>query len=137
MTPGDGPARGGAGDETLEPAIAPVPFGRFILCFLHLGTTGFGGPIATAGYMQRDLVEKCRWMGRKDFLDGVALESLGGRIDSLIVQTDGSSRQRNILNLSQRKLPPPLRGRRRAAREHGRQNQQYRHHEHPRLPVPA
>ena len=26
--------------------------------FLRLGTTGFGGPIALAGYMQRDLVER-------------------------------------------------------------------------------
>lgn len=73
MTPGDGPDRGGPGDETPEPAIAPVPFRRLVLYFLHLGTTGFGGPIATVGYMQRDLVEKRRWIGRKDFLDGVAL----------------------------------------------------------------
>jgi chromate transporter len=50
-----------------------VPFRRLVLYFLHLGTTGFGGPIATVGYMQRDLVEKRRWIGRKDFLDGVAL----------------------------------------------------------------
>lgn len=50
-----------------------MPFRHFILYFLRLGTTGFGGPIATVGYMQRDLVEKRRWMGRKDFLDGVAL----------------------------------------------------------------
>ena len=41
--------------------------------FLGLGTWGFGGPIATVGYMQRDLVEKRGWLGRKDFLDGVAL----------------------------------------------------------------
>lgn len=73
MKTGDGPDRGGPGDESPEPAIAPVPFRHFILYFLHLGTTGFGGPIATVGYMQRDLVEKRRWMGRKDFLDGVAL----------------------------------------------------------------
>lgn len=41
--------------------------------FLRLGTIGFGGPIATVGYMQRDLVERRGWMDRKDFLDGVAL----------------------------------------------------------------
>ena len=34
---------------------------------------GFGGPIATVGYMQRDLVEHRRWIDRRDFLDGVAL----------------------------------------------------------------
>lgn len=73
MTSDGGPARDGSADETPEPAIAPVPFRRLMLYFLHLGTTGFGGPIATVGYMQRDLVEKRRWIGRKDFLDGVAL----------------------------------------------------------------
>ena len=41
--------------------------------FLWLGTFGFGGPIATVGYMQRDLVEKRGWLDKKDFLDGVAL----------------------------------------------------------------
>ncbi len=41
--------------------------------FLGLGTWGFGGPIATVGYMQRDLVERHRWLDRQDFLDGVAL----------------------------------------------------------------
>ncbi|MGO4189994.1 hypothetical protein [Pseudarthrobacter sp. TAF60_1] len=53
MTPGHGPAR----DESLKPAIAPVPV-RFVLNFLHLGASRFGRPIATVGYMQRDLVEK-------------------------------------------------------------------------------
>jgi chromate transporter len=32
-----------------------------------------GGPIATVGYMQRDLVERRAWIDRQDFLDGVAL----------------------------------------------------------------
>jgi chromate transporter len=41
--------------------------------FLGLGTWGFGGPIATVGYMQRDLVERRNWMTRADFVDGVAL----------------------------------------------------------------
>jgi len=41
--------------------------------FLGLGTWGFGGPIATVGYMQRDLVERRRWLDRDEFLDGVAL----------------------------------------------------------------
>ena len=51
----------------------PVGFGRILAYFLKLGATGFGGPIATVGYMQRDLVEQRRWMDRQDFLDGVAL----------------------------------------------------------------
>lgn len=41
--------------------------------FLGLGVWGFGGPIATVGYMQRDLVERRGWLDRDDFLDGVAL----------------------------------------------------------------
>jgi len=57
-----------------EPGIANAPsFGSFVRYFLGLGTWGFGGPIATVGYMQRDLVERRNWMTRADFLDGVAL----------------------------------------------------------------
>src|SRR5438034_8879989 len=46
---------------------------RLVRYFVGLGTWGFGGPIATVGYMQRDLVERREWIGRDDFLDGVAL----------------------------------------------------------------
>lgn len=51
----------------------PAGFGRILGYFLKLGAIGFGGPIATVGYMQRDLVERRHWMDRRDFLDGVAL----------------------------------------------------------------
>jgi chromate transporter len=44
--------------------------------FLRLGTTGFGGPIALVGYMQRDLVEKRDWISLKDFREGLALAQL-------------------------------------------------------------
>src|SRR5436853_44583 len=44
--------------------------------FLYLGTFGFGGPIALAGYMQRDLVEKRGWISKKDYVDGLALAQL-------------------------------------------------------------
>ncbi|OBF04955.1 hypothetical protein A5730_17210 [Mycobacterium sp. ACS4054] len=50
-----------------------MAFRRILAYFAKLGAIGFGGPIATVGYMQRDLVEQRRWMDRKDFLDGVAL----------------------------------------------------------------
>src|SRR5438445_5789117 len=50
-----------------------VRFRRFLGYFLSLGAFGFGGPIATVGYMQRDLVERRRWLDREDFLNGVAL----------------------------------------------------------------
>jgi chromate transporter len=44
--------------------------------FLGLGTFGFGGPIALAGYMQRDLVERRGWIAKKDYVDGLALAQL-------------------------------------------------------------
>ncbi|MDB4980391.1 MAG: chrA2 [Myxococcales bacterium] len=44
--------------------------------FLYLGTFGFGGPIALAGYMQRDLVEKRGWISKKEYVDGLALAQL-------------------------------------------------------------
>ena len=49
---------------------------RLVLYFLRLGTLGFGGPIALAGYMQRDLVEERRWIGEDEYLEGLALAQL-------------------------------------------------------------
>jgi len=49
---------------------------RFCSYFLWLGTTGFGGPIALAGYMQRDLVERRRWVTKEDYMEGLALAQL-------------------------------------------------------------
>lgn len=46
------------------------------LYFLRLGTLGFGGPIALAGYMQRDLVEQRRWISKQDYVEGLALAQL-------------------------------------------------------------
>ena len=51
----------------------PPGFGAVLRYFLRLGTSGFGGPIAVVGYMQRDLVEQRGWIAKQDFLDGVAL----------------------------------------------------------------
>jgi len=62
-----------AGDP---PAIIEVPFWRFLLYFLYLGALGFGGPIALAGYMQRDLVERRRWTSEEDYQVGLALAQL-------------------------------------------------------------
>jgi len=47
-----------------------------LLYFLRLGTFGFGGPIALAGYMQRDLVEERRWFSKQDYMEGLALSQL-------------------------------------------------------------
>ena len=52
------------------------PLAAFYLYFLKLGATGFGGPIALAGFMQRDLVDERRWISRQDYLDGLALAQL-------------------------------------------------------------
>ncbi len=56
--------------------LVPVSFAKFCGYFLWLGTTGFGGPIALAGYVQRDLVERRRWVSREDYLEGLALAQL-------------------------------------------------------------
>jgi chromate transporter len=53
-----------------------VSLALFALYFLKLGTLGFGGPIALAGYMQRDLVEQRGWVSRQDYLEGLALAQL-------------------------------------------------------------
>jgi chromate transporter len=53
-----------------------VPLARFIRYFLGLGSFGFGGPIALAGYMQRDLVETRGWISRQDYIEGLALAQL-------------------------------------------------------------
>jgi chromate transporter len=68
----EGPDRRGA---DAEPA-APPPSRAFLGYFLRLGTFGFGGPIALAGYMQRDLVERRKWISRGDYLEGLALAQL-------------------------------------------------------------
>jgi chromate transporter len=43
------------------------------LYFLRLGAFGFGGPIALAGYMQRDLQEEKKWLTRDEYQDGLAI----------------------------------------------------------------
>jgi len=41
--------------------------------FLGLGSFGFGGPIALAGYMRRDLVEKRGWYTEDEYQQGLAV----------------------------------------------------------------
>lgn len=54
----------------------PCSPGELTLYFLKLGATGFGGPIALVGYMERDLVEERGWISREDFKQGLALSQL-------------------------------------------------------------
>ena len=56
--------------------LAPVTLRRLASYFLRLGTFGFGGPIALAGYMQRDLVERRAWIALEDFKQGLTLAQL-------------------------------------------------------------
>jgi chromate transporter len=59
-----------------EPDLVPVSMRALVAYFLKLGTFGFGGPIALAGYMQRDLVEQRRWISKEDYVRGLALAQL-------------------------------------------------------------
>src|ERR687887_2464643 len=77
--------RTGPESETEHPS-----FRSYLRYFLGLGTFGFGGPIATVGYMQRDLVERRRWLDRGDFLNGVALgQTMPGPLAAQVVMWVG------------------------------------------------
>jgi chromate transporter len=68
----------------------PPPFREYLRYFLGLGTWGFGGPIASVGYMQRDLVEKRRWLSERKFLNGVALgQAMPGPLAAQVVMWVG------------------------------------------------
>src|ERR1700681_2450120 len=49
---------------------------QLILYMLRLGSLGFGGPVALAGYMHRDLVEGRHWITEADYKEGLALAQL-------------------------------------------------------------
>ncbi|MGH8923766.1 MAG: chromate transporter [Acidimicrobiia bacterium] len=51
-------------------------FWRFVLYFLKLGALGFGGPIALAGFMHRDLVERRRWIEEDEYALALALAQI-------------------------------------------------------------
>src|SRR5437773_2848659 len=63
-------------DRRAAQELVPCTLTELLLYFLRLGTAGFGGPIALVGYMQRDLVEKRRWISRQDYVEGLALAQL-------------------------------------------------------------
>ena len=57
----------------------PGPDGRLLQLigyFLKLGFIGFGGPVALVGYMNRDLVERRRWIKREVYQLGLALAQI-------------------------------------------------------------
>ena len=61
---------------TVREEAAQPPLRQFLLYFLYLGTLGFGGPIALAGYMQKDLVEERKWVSGEDYSEGLAFSQL-------------------------------------------------------------
>ncbi|MFL5798333.1 MAG: chromate efflux transporter [Actinomycetota bacterium] len=76
--------------ENPTPSRERASLGQFVRYFLGLGTWGFGGPIATVGYMQRDLVERRQWVRREEFLNGVALgQTMPGPLAAQVVMWIG------------------------------------------------
>ncbi len=66
------PVAAGAG----APAEAENELRPLVGYFLKLGAIGFGGPVALVGYMQRDLVERRRWIEDEDYKLGLALAQI-------------------------------------------------------------
>src|SRR5688572_11679494 len=63
-------------DTAESDALVSCTMRELVGYFLRLGTFGFGGPIALAGAMQRDLVEQRRWLSKQDYSEGLALAQL-------------------------------------------------------------
>jgi chromate transporter len=66
-----------SGPEHAGPIGTPSgTIAELIRYFGWLGTTGFGGPIALVGFMQRDLVEERQWFSAEEYREGLALAQL-------------------------------------------------------------
>ncbi|MGH7324313.1 MAG: chromate efflux transporter [Candidatus Rokuibacteriota bacterium] len=61
---------------TVERRPAGAGFWPLVRYFLRLGTLGFGGPVALAGFMHRDLVEDRRWIEEDEYQLGLALAQI-------------------------------------------------------------
>jgi chromate transporter len=58
----------------VEQATQPrVSLAALVGYFLRLGLTGFGGPVALANYMRRDLAENRRWIELTEYDEGLAI----------------------------------------------------------------
>src|SRR6266487_4466412 len=69
-----GPLNTEAYSEVVEVARQPERTMRgLFFYFLRLGSSGFGGPIALAGYMRRDLVEERGWYSEAEYQQGLAI----------------------------------------------------------------
>jgi chromate transporter len=81
VTDHEKPTVGSIGEAAPPPGkilgpTTPCSLPQFLLYFLRLGTVGFGGPIALAGYMQRDLVDERGWVSKQDYVEGLAFAQL-------------------------------------------------------------
>lgn len=63
--------------KTSDNMSAPPQVGLWeLICyFLRLGSSGFGGPIALAGYMQRDLIPR-GWISEQEYMEGLAFSQM-------------------------------------------------------------
>src|SRR5512146_3298925 len=76
-----GVSRQDAGYNPERPSVArelPMPdpavsLARLVTYCLRLGATGFGGPVALANYMRRDLVEARGWISEAEYDSGLAI----------------------------------------------------------------
>ncbi|MFA5353986.1 MAG: chromate transporter [Thermodesulfovibrionales bacterium] len=53
-----------------------LPLRQIFLAFLRIGSLAFGGVYAMLALVERELVEKRRWIGHKEFMEGVAVGQL-------------------------------------------------------------
>lgn len=60
-------------DRSEATTPSPVTPRRLVLYFLRLGLLGFGGPVALANAMRRDLVEREGWISEEEYERGLAL----------------------------------------------------------------
>src|SRR5919106_1286268 len=62
--------------STLPATVRRIGLWPFVRYFLYLGSLGFGGPVALAGFMHRDLVEKERWVSEEEYQLALALAQI-------------------------------------------------------------
>jgi chromate transporter len=61
---------------TEQPVTTHSSLAGLVRYFLYLGSLGFGGPVALAGFMHRDLVERRRWVAEDEYRLGLALAQI-------------------------------------------------------------
>lgn len=61
---------------TEQPVTTRSSLAGLVRYFLYLGGLGFGGPVALAGFMHRDLVERRRWVAEDEYRLGLALAQI-------------------------------------------------------------